>query len=88
MSLVKVIYMQEYHTTTYLLVTTCTLFVILGQPVAWLISDREDNMVIKLFLAQIKVHSPDTVVTTLMTDDGTYTCKFCSIYLFTIHDRQ
>lgn len=42
----------------------------IGQPVAWLISHKEDHLVIKIFLNAIKARSPDTTVKTIMTDDG------------------
>ena len=41
-----------------------------GQPVAWLISDRESTEVMELFLAALKQQSPKTEVKVLMTDDG------------------
>ena len=42
----------------------------LGQPVGWCITDREDYDVIKLFLEKIKLQSPESQVSVIMTDDG------------------
>ena len=39
-----------------------------GQPVAWLISDRESTEVMEIFLAAFKQRSPKTQVKVLMTD--------------------
>lgn len=50
---------------SYSYITTFT-----GQPIAWLISDREDHNVITVFLKSIKERSSETKVATLMTDDG------------------
>ena len=43
---------------------------IVGQPVGWCITDKEDYDVIKLFLDMIKSQSPDSQVSVIMTDDG------------------
>ena len=42
-----------------------------GEPVGWCITDR-DHDVIKLFLEKIKLQSPESQVTVIMTDDGEY----------------
>lgn len=42
----------------------------LGQPVAWCIADHEDSTTIKLFLRGVQARSPQTCVTTVMSDDG------------------
>ena len=41
-----------------------------GQVVAWCIADQETAEVITILLNSLKEKSPDTKVTTLMTDDG------------------
>lgn len=45
-------------------------FILLGQPVAWCISDQETTEVIQLFLSSIQKRSPQAKVSVLMTDDG------------------
>ena len=45
---------------------------ILGQPIAWCISDQETAYIIELFLKKIKEKSPSSTVTVLMTDDGMF----------------
>lgn len=42
-----------------------------GQPVAWMISDREDHTVVQELLSKMKERSPDVRVNAIMTDDGT-----------------
>lgn len=42
----------------------------IGNPVAWLISDREDTATLECFLQAVKIRSPTVAVTTAMTDDG------------------
>ena len=44
---------------------TCT-----GQPVAWCIADREDTLLMSLFLGKLKERCSATEVKTIMTDDG------------------
>ena len=41
-----------------------------GQPVGWCISDRETTEVIEMFFECLKNRSPNTSITSLMTDDG------------------
>ena len=43
---------------------------IIGQPIAWCISDQETIEVMELFLQSIKKQSPDSSVSVFMTDDG------------------
>lgn len=40
-----------------------------GQPIAWAISDREDEVVLEVVLRAIREQCPAGVITTLMTDD-------------------
>ena len=42
----------------------------IGQVVAWCISDQETAEVITVLFNSLKQKSPDTQVTTIMTDDG------------------
>ena len=44
---------------------TCT-----GQPVGWCITDKEDRDVVEIFLEKMKMKSPDSEVSVIMTDDG------------------
>lgn len=48
----------------------CTLTIILGCPVAWLISDKEDTATLEVFLKAVKQRCPEAGVMTVMTDDG------------------
>lgn len=41
-----------------------------GCPVAWLISNREDETTLTLFFNKIKQRCPHAVIHSLMTDDG------------------
>lgn len=50
---------------------TCISYII-GQPVGWCISDRENTEVMQHFLQSLKDRSPNTVVSVLMTDDGKF----------------
>ena len=43
----------------------------LGCPVAWLISNREDEATLTMLFKTVKVRCPNASVNTLMTDDGT-----------------
>ena len=43
---------------------------ILGQPVAWAITDIEDAQTYQEFFKAVRVRVPDAVIDTLMTDDG------------------
>ena len=43
---------------------------IIGVPVAWLISDREDSVTLDCFLKAVKLKSPSTTINTALTDDG------------------
>ena len=45
--------------------TLCT-----GQPIAWCITDREDQDVVQLFLQLVQQRSPGVEVKVIMTDDG------------------
>ena len=45
--------------------TLCT-----GQPIAWCITDREDQDVVHLFLQLVQQRSPGVEVKVIMTDDG------------------
>ena len=49
--------------TSYM--TLCT-----GQPIAWCITDREDQDVVHLFLQLVQQRSPGVEVKVIMTDDG------------------
>ena len=42
----------------------------IGQPVVWVISDKEDVDTLEVVWMSIKKRCPDAVVNTLMTDDG------------------
>ena len=42
----------------------------IGQPVGWCITDKEDRDVVKIFLEKMKMKSPDSEVSVIMTDDG------------------
>lgn len=44
----------------------------IGQPVGWCISDSETSVIIKIFLEHMKARSPNTIIRTLMTDDGNF----------------
>ena len=46
------------------------LFICIGQPIGWCISDRETTEVVELFLQCIKEKSPQTQISVVMTDDG------------------
>lgn len=48
-----------------------------GQPVAWMISDREDSSVVHKLLEGMKTRSPHVSVNAIMTDDG----MFCNMSL-------
>ena len=41
-----------------------------GNPVTWLISDREDAAIIECFLQAVKSQSPCVPINATMTDDG------------------
>ena len=43
---------------------------ILGQPIAWCISDQETSDVVEYFLQSLKNRSAHATVSVLMTDDG------------------
>ena len=49
---------------------------LLGQPVAWAITDVEDAQTYHEFFKAVKWRVPDAVIDTLMTDDGEY-CETC-----------
>ena len=46
---------------------------IVGVPVAWAISDREDAHTIEAYWTAVKTKCPEAVVSNLMTDDGKVT---------------
>ena len=46
------------------------LILCVGCPVAWLISNREDEVTLGMFFKVIKERCPKAKVKTLMTDDG------------------
>ena len=46
------------------------LLFIIGMPVAWAISDREDADTIEAYWAAVKTKCPEAVVSNLMTDYG------------------
>ena len=48
-----------------------------GQPIAWAISDKEDEVVMEVILRAIKTWCPAGIITTLMTDD-------CKISMFSV----
>lgn len=55
------------------MMTRCLVFItvyIIGNPVAWLLSDREDTATMECFLQAVKLKSPDIKINTAMTDDG------------------
>ena len=52
----------------------------LGCPVAWLISNREDEATLTMLFKTVKVHSPNTSINTLMTDDGTVYNNFLTVF--------
>lgn len=41
-----------------------------GCPVAWMISNREDEATLTLLFKTVKIHCPEAKIKTLMTDDG------------------
>ena len=43
-----------------------------GYPVAWLISNKEDEETLTVFFTKVKERCPAAVVKTLMSDDGNY----------------
>ena len=45
---------------------------IVGQPVAWCITNYETTDVLELFLSHIKARSPAAMVSVLMSDDGNF----------------
>ncbi len=38
----------------------------------WCISDSETSVIIRIFLERMKARSPNTIIRTLMTDDGNF----------------
>ena len=62
----------QYHTMniSYVYVRTY-VYIHVGQPVAWCLSDHESSEIIQAFLSSIKAKSPSTCVKVMMTDDGT-----------------
>ena len=42
----------------------------IGCPVAWLISNKEDETTLEMFFKVIRERCPEAKVTTLMSDDG------------------
>ena len=48
----------------------CMLIWLAGNPVAWLISDREDAATMECFLQAVKSQSPTVLINAAMTDDG------------------
>jgi len=48
---------------------------LLGQPVAWCISDREDAAIVETFLQAVKNRAGDCNVQVVMTDDGKLTLQ-------------
>ena len=53
-------------------ITHVTLYT--GCPVAWLISNREDEVTLAMFFKVIKERCPEAKVTTLMSDNGELCC--------------
>ena len=49
---------------------TCIVFMYIGIPVAWGITDTEDIRTYTEFFSVIKKRIPDATIHTLMTDDG------------------
>ena len=43
-----------------------------GCPVSWLISNRDDEATMTIFLKKIQLRCPDAVMNSLMTDDGMF----------------
>ena len=54
---------------------------ILGQPVAWCITNYETTEVMTMFLESLKRRSPSSMVRVLMTDDGKHCNYLLSIYM-------
>ena len=52
--------------------------ILIGIPVAWAISDREDSDTIEVLFTVVKNKCPDAKVPTLMTDDGIFVCAATS----------
>ena len=51
-----------------------------GQVVSWCISDQETAEVITVLFNSLKKRSPDTQVTTIMTDDGNFFVHNVGLY--------
>ena len=49
----------------------------LGCPVAWLISNREDEATLTAFFKEVQKCCPQAKITTLMTDDGRLYIAMC-----------
>ena len=69
--LITCLVVDEFNRGKYSIECIMFLF-ILGQPIAWCISDQETAYIIELFLKKIKEKSPSSTVTVLMTDDGMF----------------
>ena len=57
----------------------------LGCPIAWLISNREDEATLTMLFKTVKIHCPNASINTLMTDDGTVYNN--NIYYFYNHTQ-
>ena len=66
----------------------------IGQPVVWVVSDKEDVDTLEVVWMSIKKRCPDAVVNTLMTDDGKQVFVvlkhnvinvICYFYHYTVH---
>ena len=53
----------------------------IGCPVAWLISNREDEATLTVFFKTVKLHCPEASIKTLMTDDGKQPVTKCIIIM-------
>ena len=49
-----------------------------GNPVAWLISDREDAAIMESFLQSVKSQSPTVPINAAMTGDGIIIYSACN----------
>lgn len=59
---------------------TTTYITIIGIPVAWLISDREDSVTMECYLRAVKLQSPTILINTAMTDDGNYGMLYTNVH--------
>lgn len=72
------------HNNIIIIITSHYCVLHAGNPVAWLISDREDAAIMECFLQAVKSQSPSVPINAAMTDDGIKLYKKVSNYSFTV----